>query len=507
MAYKKQGGILTVQGLDVSKPAEYINLENTPNCQNIRVYRDVLKKREGTSVLGGALGTYVMGGKYLIRTGVGYNVRVGTVDIELYNTGTGVWDQITGTDLTATNADTVDFAMPLLSGQRILCFTNGVDAVRKYIGTGNTAALGGTPPVCKYMTEYKDYMLTGYVTTGGSTYTTRVQWCDTSNPENWSTGNAGSKDLNDDNEDITAVKTFGEYVAVHKRSSIYLGYLVSSTAVFRFDKKAVGAGTIAHTTIQNLPGGLQAYLAVDGIRLFNGASSEVVPAPMNDEIRETLNFQYVKYSWSLVVPELDEYWVGVPVGSSQVGDTVYKFNYKTGAAHKDKRSNVISAWNYVNAVVLTWNDIAVSWDSYPERWDSNASGISTFIPLFGDTAGYTTDRDTTVNNDNAVAIDAFWESKDFEADEKGRLARWMQSEIWALGNGVTVDYSTDGGLTWNSPTTFTLESDYPSDDSPDIYYFDVVASRFRLRFRNSTAGETFSLKQFSVSYVNREARK
>ena len=113
----------------------------------------------------------------------------------------------------------------------------------------------------------------------------------------------------------------------------------------------------------------------------------------------------------------------------------------------------------------------------------------------------------SANNDNAVAIDAFWESKDFEADEKGRLARWMQTEIWALGNAVTVDYSTDGGLTWNSPSTFTLDSDYPSDDSPDIYYFDVVASRFRLRFRNNTVGETFSLKQFAISYINREARK
>lgn len=507
MAYRKQGGILTVSGLDVSKPSEYISPENTPNCQNIRVYRNVLKKREGTSVLGGALGEYVMGGKYLIRTGVGYNVRVGPTKVELYNTGTFAWDAITGTALTATNTDTVDFAMPLLSGQRILCITNGIDAIRKYTGTGNTAALGGTPPVCKYITEYKDYMVVAYVTTGGSTYTTRVQWCDTSNPENWSTGNSGSKDLNDDNEDITAIKTFGEYVSVHKRSSIYLGYLVSTSSVFRFDKKAVGAGTIAFTTIQNLPGGLQAYLAVDGIRLFNGVSSELIPSQMNDEIRETLNFQYVKYSWSLVVPELDEYWVGVPIGSSQVGDTVYKFNYKTGATHKDKRTNIISAWNYVNSVVLSWNDIASTWDSYSERWDANASGVSTFTPLFGDTSGYTTVRSVIVNNDNTVAIDGFWESKDFESDEKGRLARWMQAEIWALGNAVTVDYSTDGGLTWNSPKTFTLASDYPSDDDPLIYYFDVVSSKLRLRFRNNTLGETFSLKQFVISYVNREARK
>lgn len=507
MSYKKQGGILTVQGLDVSKPAEYLNPENTPNCKNMRVYRDVLRKREGTSVLGGAFGMYVMGGRYLIRAGVGYNVRVGPTKVELYNTGTLAWDDITGTALTAANTDPVDFAMPLLSGQRILCITNNIDAIRKYTGTGNTSALGGSPPNCKYMTEYRDYMVVAYVTTGGNTYTTRVQWCDTANPENWSSGNAGSKDLNEDNDDITGIRSFGEYVTVHKKNSIYLGYLVSTTSIFRFDRKFIGAGTISQQTIQTLPTGLQAYLAIDGIRLFNGVSSELIPSKINDEIRETINIQYAKYAWSLVVPEVDEYWVGVPIGSSQVGDTVYKFNYKTGATHKDYRAGIISAWGYINSVTITWNDIAASWDAYADRWDSNAIGVSSVIPLFGDTSGYTTYRNILVNNDNLVAIDGFWESKDFEADEKGRLARWLQLELWALGNSVTVDYSTDGGLTWNSPTTFSLNSDYPSDDSPDIYYFDTVSSRIRFRFRNNTDGSTFSLKQFVVSYVNREARK
>lgn len=507
MAYKKQGGILTVQGLDVSKPSEYLNPENTPNCRNIRVYRNILRKREGTTVLGGAMGMYVMGGRCLIRSGVGYNVRVGPTKVEKYNTGTLVWDDISGSALTAANTDPVDFAMPLLSGQRILCITNNIDAIRKYTGTGNTSDLGGTPPTCKYMSEYKDYLVLAYITTGGNTYATRVQWCDTSNPENWSTGNSGSKDLNDDNEDISGIKTFAEYVAVHKRNSIYLGYLVSTSAIFRFDRKTVGAGTLAHTTIQNLPNGLQAYLAIDGIRLFNGVSSELIPSNINEEIAETLNINYVKYAWSLVVPELDEYWVGVPIGSSVVGDTVYKFNYKTGATHKDYRAGVISAWSYINAVTITWNDIATSWDSYSDRWDTNSIGVSTFIPIFGDISGYTTYRNILVTSDNLVAIDGFWESKDFEADEKGRLARWTSAQVWALGNSVSVSYSTDSGITWSAETAITLGSDYPSDDSPDIYYFDVVSSKIRIRFRNNTAGETFSLKQFALSYVNREARK
>jgi len=505
--YRKQGGILTVQGLDVSKPAEYLRPENTPNCQNVKVNRNVIVKRDGTTVLGGGASDYIMGGRYLIRDAVGYNVRVSPTTVSLYNTGTLVWDDITGSALTAANTDTVDFATPLLSGKRILCITNGIDSVRKYIGTGNTAALGGTPPICKFMTEYRDYTVLANITTGGNTYRTRVQWSDTANPENWSSGNAGSKDLNDDNEDITGIKWFGEYLTVHKRSSIYLGYLVGSSSVFKFDKKSSGLGTIAHTTIQNLPNGLQAFLSSDGIRIFNGISSELIPSPVNEEIRETLNFEYVGYAWSLVRPDLDEYWVGVPVGLSMVGDTVYKFNYTNGTCHKDKRTNIISAWQFVNTVVLSWNDESGTWDSASDSWDSNTTGVANFIPIFGDTSGFTTYRNSSVNNDNLIAIDAFIESKDFESDEKGRLARWNQVKVWAKGNNVTVDYSVDGGLTWNYAQTIALDSEYPLDSSPDIYYFDVVSSKLRLRFRNNTAGETFTLKQFVVSYVNREDTK
>lgn len=460
----------------------------------------------GVAYKGHAFNEPVMAGEYLLREAVGYNVRVGPTKIQKYNTTTQVWENIHGTLLAATSSDPVDVATPLLSGKRILCVTNFVDNIRKYTGTGNTADLGGSPPKAKFMSEYTDYLVLGYINSGGNTFPTRVQWPDTANPENWSTGNAGSKDLNDDNDDLTAVALFGEYVTAHKRSSIYLGYRVTTSSVFKFDRVNTGSGAINHATIQNLPTGQLAFLAIDGIRLFNGTSAPIIEGPVTDEIRETMNPEYVKRAWSLVVKELDEYWCGVPLGSSQVGDTVYKYNYRTGVVHKDTRANTISAWKYINDTVLTWDDIAASWDAYPDRWDANSLGVKSEIPLLGDTNGETKYRDITVNNDDLVAIDAFWESKDFEADEKGRLGRWLQMEVWAKGQNVTIEYSIDGGITWVGQQTIALDSDYPMDASPDIYYLDVVSTRIRFRFKNNTASETFSLKQFVISYSNRESR-
>lgn len=500
----KQGSLIPVQGLDSSQPGEFINERNSPNLQNIRVDRSVIRKREGTTVKGTTMSEYIMRGIQFTRQGVNYNVRIGPSKIQYYTAG--AWSNIAGSALTATTSDPVDLATPLLSGQKILTITNYIDNIRKWTGSGNTADLGGTPPKCKYMTQYKDYLVLGYIN-DGNVRASRIQWCDTASPEVWSgVNNSGAKDLNDDDEEITAVSLYGEYVAVHKKNSIYLGYLVDTSSIFKFDRKATGAGAISHTSIQTLPTGQQIFLATDGIRLFNGTSSILISSPVTDELRQSINYAYTELAWSLLVEEFNEVWIGVAVGSQTTPDTIYKYNYITGTCHKDYRPNTISAWLFDNVASLTWDEIATSWDSSGLRWDDNSLGTDVPVTMFGGTDGNTTYKDVTVNNDNTVAINASWESKDFESDTKGQICRWQLMEMWAKGNTLDVDYSTDGGQNWTNIITQTLDSDYPSDDTPDILYFDVWSSKIRFRFRNTEAGQTFYLKQFVISYKPREMR-
>jgi hypothetical protein len=85
----------------------------------------------------------------------------------------------------------------------------------------------------------------------------------------------------------------------------------------------------------------------------------------------------------------------------------------------------------------------------------------------------------------------------------------MKLELWAKGNSVRVEYSTDAGDTWTEmgDSPMTLTDAYPPLESPDIFYFDTVASTIRFRFSNGNAGEALSIKQFIISYVQREMRK
>lgn len=162
---------------------------------------------------------------------------------------------ITGTPLTGTADDQVSVGFPLLAAEKIGVFTNGIDAIRKVGITGNVALLGGTPPIAKYCRAFGPYLVLGYITTGGNTYYSRIQWCDTGDCETWVGGNAGSADLLEDPEDMTGIGIFGNFLTVHKQTSIYLGQLVTTSDVFRFDRKSTGVGCVAEATIANTPSG------------------------------------------------------------------------------------------------------------------------------------------------------------------------------------------------------------------------------------------------------------
>lgn len=476
----------------------------------VRVVGSVATTETVTGSWGAATTAYpsgleIMNGAGFTREDVSYSVRIGLDKIETWDGTNSEWDDITGTDLTGDNTDLVDTATPLLSGKTILCITNGKDAIRKWTASGNTEALGGTPPVARYIQEYKTYLVCANIA-GGTDIAERVQWSDTANPEAWTGGNSGAIDLVEDSGGITGLNLFGDYICVHKEDSIYLGYLVSSTLVFQFVRKYTGVGTCANNSIVNLPTGEQIFLAKDGLRLFNGNSAPLIDAPVNDEIRRTLNKEKINRAWGLLIKDKDEVWIGIPIGDYEVGSTIYKYNYVNRVLYKDYRENATCMWTATATAGIAWDDIASTWDEYDFRWDDTAFGTEEDRIYIGYVNGTTNKLDIGVNQDNGVNYNSFWDSKDFE-HAQGTISRWKKVEFWAQGSTCSVLYSTDSGATWvelqDSP--FTLDSVMPSDASPLIGYFDVVSSKIRFRFRNQ-ANEVFKLKQFIVEYTPREQR-
>ena len=172
--YNKKGGILLLKGIDVSKPGEYIDSQSVRNSENFDISRSVITKRNGTSVVGDVSASTdleLLTGVEFVREGTKYNIRVTKDTIERYNSGNTTWSDITGTVgggsiLTGGTSDLVNTAIPLLSGKRILCVTNGIDDIRKWTASGDTAVLGGSPPKAKFIQEYKTYLVCANITGG-----------------------------------------------------------------------------------------------------------------------------------------------------------------------------------------------------------------------------------------------------------------------------------------------------------------------------------------------------
>lgn len=505
---------LPFKGLMVDRPAEYVDPRGASAIQNMETNRSVIRKRIGSTALGASLGERIQR-FFELEVGTATRLfRVGLTKVEVLNKTTGAWSSVATAALTGTEVDTVDFAFPLLSGVKVAVYTNGIDVIKKCLITGNDAALGGTPPKVKFLQAFGSYLVGGLVTNDGSgnTFYSRIQWSGTGDPETWTGGNSGSVDLLEDPEDITGMGVFGDFLTVHKHNSIYIGQLVTTSAVFRFDRRATGVGTVANASIHTIPSGEQMFLAADGLRLFNGITALLVDSPVQDELRETMNPAYLYKAQSIFVEELDEYWLCVATGSDTEPQTIYKYNWRTRQMYKDVRTNLLALGAYLNTSEDTWDDRTVAISSDTTRWNSRNNLSLSPVVITGTSAGVTSKRTSNSNNDDGVAVASIWETKDFTSEDYGgpdmdRMMRWKGMELWAIGDTVTVSYSTDGGSTWTVVSTVALTTAYPTDANPTELYFDVVSSRIRFRFANSTLGESFTVKKYQLEATPRESRK
>lgn len=514
MSPRKLNIPLPFKGLVVDRPAEFVDPRAASAIQNMEINRSIIRKRIGTSLLGATLGERIQRYFELQVANATRLVRVGLTKVEVLNKSTSVWSSVTATPLTGTAADQVDFAFPELAAVKIVTYTNGIDAIRKLSVAGSDADLGGTPPKCRFMQSFGGYLVLVHITDdgGGNARPVRVQWPDTGDPENWTTGNSGSVELLEDPEDITGIGLFGGFLTIHKANSIYLGQLVTTSAVFRFDRRATGVGTVSNATIQNIPSGEQIFLAADGIHLFNGITAPLVESPIQDELREEMNPAALDKAQGVYLEELDEYWLCVATGSDTNPQTIYKYNWRTKQMYKDTRTNLTAMGVFLNTTEDTWDDRTIPISSDTSRWNSVTNLSLNPVVILGDSAGISTKRTSNTNDDNGVAVSSLWETKDFTASDFGhpdidRMMRWKGLELWAIGASVTVSYSTDGGATFVALSASVLSATYPTDASPLQLYFDVVSSRMRFRFANANSEESFSVKQYQVEATLREARK
>ena len=505
MPLLRKGVLIPVKGVDFSTPATFID-DRSGFPKNMRYLKNEIRKRPGKSLMGNQTGDalQVMGLGRLELSSTKYLVRASQTKFEKFNTVTNLFESISNTPFSGNNEDFFHFTTVTEDG--LLLLTNGADRIRKWSGSGNAALLGGNPPIAKYLTYLSPYVLIAHLTVSGDILPWRIDWCETNNPENWSSGNAGSALLSDEPSPIQNIAKLNEFAAVYKSESLYLGRKVETSEVFRFELIKTGIGLASPRALAEAEGN-HYFMGANDFYVWNGVRPESIGAVLRDEVFSRINRENIKRCFALHIQELTEVWFFVVIAGYNWPKEVWKYNYRTGYWYFDTCEELTAAIKWERVNTRSWDDFIGTWNSAQTVWDEGTVVAKWEDIVFGNSLGYCLNLNYETTNDNGVAVEGWFITKDFTGDQLEFNKRWLQLDVWARGPGkLFIDYSIDEGSNWtNIPYT-------PSQAYIDLdgqlrkweMFFDIIADKIRFRFRNNETGETFVLRNVYPYYLARE---
>lgn len=223
------------------------------DLQNINLFDKGWRKRQGNT----AFNSSAMVGSSTAIVGMGYMQ---------FNSGTEYLNAIAGTKfftsaaLTGTMTDATgvvtitsglnNFWTPIRFGNLHIWFGGAPDAPFKFSGSGNAAALGGTPPTARRAFAANNRVFAISTVADPS----RIQWCVLGNAEDWTGTGSGTADVskNDGEQLLNGVVMDTDTAILFKNSSTHL--IILTKAPFPIYQLQKGVGACGPDAIVNVNG-------------------------------------------------------------------------------------------------------------------------------------------------------------------------------------------------------------------------------------------------------------
>ncbi|KKN72860.1 hypothetical protein LCGC14_0407150 [marine sediment metagenome] len=485
------------KGLDYTKAGWELQPGFCPNAENMWYHRGSFKKVTGYVNFGSGLpftGEIVLAGaEFETFAGNNYLLAITDSDIYKYETSNTTW-----TSLSGSYSGDVDLPISFTEMNDKFIFTNNVDNIQKWTGTGNVTDLANaTDYKCKVVRQFYNHLFLLNTTESGTAVPQRVRWSDVGDPEDWTTGDAGSNDLVDTPGWIMGADLLGDHLVIYKEDSIILCDWIGGTSIYSFVTKVTGTGLYAQNTLVNVKD-RHFFLGTDNVYTYDGSNvSSSIGDNIRDELFSTIDAQYKDRCFAFKLDQYHQYWLCIPT-SSAYPDMAWVYNWKDKSWFK-RPLPATAAVLWKEQTLTNWDSIDATWDSLSISWDDkNFSEVYSALFL-GTSDGYINKYDFASTNDDGSAIDGFFETPDYfkteGQEERDRSVtplwlRWLGLKFYAKGDGVTLHYSTDEGTTWTSIGTTTLTSSF-AEYTVDL---STSADRLRFRFRNNTTSETFEIQ-------------
>lgn len=154
----------------------------------------------------------------------------------------------------------------------VILGTNFNNPIQAYtLGTSTAFAdLAGSPPICRYLTVVRDFVVTAFISSGGTNYPTRVQWSGINDETTWTSSQITQADFQDipDGGQIIGIRG-GEFGLVFMEKAIHRMSYVGTPFIFQFDNISRNKGCIAASSIAQVQG-ITFFLSDDGFYMCDG---------------------------------------------------------------------------------------------------------------------------------------------------------------------------------------------------------------------------------------------
>ena len=510
--------IAPAAGLDTERPSTLIADEATPAAQNVRAEGGVIFTRRGyttltTDSVASGVASGVTSGPMLLgdfERLAGTTTAMCATTTALYRwTGTA-WSRVKS-GLSGTLGGY--HSATILNDTWI--YTNGVDNVLKWTGTGDASDLTGGSDyqtadshICRAVINYADRLLLLGTNEDGTDYPYRVRWSELSKIDEFTVGEGGGyADLKEDPSGIQGAVLLGDWCIIYCGHSIwrcgYVGTVVleGTTVHYRFDRVVPGLGCRAPRTVMDL-GTEHIFLGEDGeVYRFNG----IEPVPISGQIRRELANgispdDHIRCFAALGRNE-PLYYLCVPYGNpGGAANRAYVYNYRDGTWLPDTIDDLTAAAFLELGANLTIAELPAipiaELPAVPIAQLGVQAGKRHLVTA--QSGGRIYEDDYLRTDDNGVAIDAVWETKDLVLDPEymDNYKRVQELLFEGHGDNVSVYYSIDLGETWVHAATQELTTAFTRHGIG----IDVTCRQIRLRFRNNVEDERFYLRWIGAKY-------
>lgn len=361
------------------------------------------------------------GTRFLVRLASGTTDQVEKMDYGAGTTGPdGTWDDITGAiSLTISNDDLGDFAV----AENEVVFEDGIGTTApfKWTGTGNAAAVGGTPPNATMVEYHKRHLWTA----GLSTARSRLTFSNLDDMEVWTSTDTIEVET-DDGQVLTALRSALDCLYAFKTESIWR-VCGASRDDFTLEQMVRGIGAANNQAVAVLNNQFVFLTSQGDVAVYNGGTQVEIISTKIEGTLSGLNLNRIVEA------------VAVAFDDAEGDDDFYLSVSGTGSGTHNR--------------LLVFDTFHQAWTKF-DGFACNALavyevGTQQRALLCGTYSGYT-DRYPSGNSDAGEPIDAFYASGhyDFEVAQQ-KIFRVLQLVFQqrSTSHPIAVEYRIDFATT------------------------------------------------------------